>query len=102
MRSKNMKSTIRKTYLVLALALAAALLVAPSANAATPGITSTNGTAGTFNLTAQWGYTTQPDGRSVYTWGYGCAAGSAPAFLPAMNLPGFCNAMQLPLSLIHI
>ncbi len=82
MRSENMKSTLRKTYLVLALMVAVALMVAPSANAATPGITGT-GTVGTFNLSAAAGYTTQPDGRSIYTWGYGCAKGSTPSFVPA-------------------
>src|SRR5215470_1643985 len=95
MRSKNMKSTIRKTYLVLALTLAVALLVAPSANAATPGIK-----AQSFSLTAQAAYISQPDGQSVYSWGYGCAAGApgapAPNFQPAMSQTAFCNTMQIP------
>ena len=91
MRSKNMKSTIRKTYLVLALTLAMALLVAPSANAATPGIA---GTA--FSLTAQAAYITQPDGQAVYSWGYGCTSQTGLTFLPAMNTTTFCNTMQIP------
>src|SRR6476661_7155395 len=91
MRSKNMKSTIRKTYLVLALTLAMALLVAPSANAATPGIA---GTA--FSLTAQAAYITQPDGQAVYSWGYGCTSPTGLTFLPAMNTTTFCNTMQIP------
>ncbi len=90
MRSKNMKSTIRKTYLVLALTLAVALLVAPSANAATPGITGPN-----FKLTAQAAYISQPDGQAVYSWGYGCT--SAPTgYAPAAITTGFCNTMQIP------
>src|SRR5215831_4411689 len=90
MRSKNMKSMIGKTHLVLALAMAVALLVAPSANAATPGITGP-----TFNLTAQAAYITQPDGQSVYSWGYGCSAAPS-GFAPAAISGGVCNSMQIP------
>ena len=53
---------------LLPLALLAALaLCATGAHAAAPGITGT-----TFNLTAQAAYISQPDGQSVYSWGYGC------------------------------
>jgi FtsP/CotA-like multicopper oxidase with cupredoxin domain len=90
MRAKNMKSTIHKTYLVLALTIAA-MMVTLSANAATPGIT---GPA--FNLTAQAAYITQPDGQAVYSWGYGCVANSTPNFQPAMSQTAFCNTMQIP------
>ena len=38
-----------------------------TAQAAAPGITGP-----TFNLQAAPGYISQPDGTSVYTWGYGC------------------------------
>jgi FtsP/CotA-like multicopper oxidase with cupredoxin domain len=85
-----MKSMIGKTHLVLALAMAVALLVAPSANAATPGITGT-----TFNLMAQAAYITQPDGQSIYSWGYGCN-GAPTAFAPAAISGGTCNSMQIP------
>jgi FtsP/CotA-like multicopper oxidase with cupredoxin domain len=92
MRSKNMKSTYCKTLLVLALTMAVALLVTPSANAATPGITGP-----TFNLTAQPAYITQPDGQAVYSWGYGCSTALAPSsFRPAAISGGFCNTMQIP------
>ena len=96
MRSKNMKSTLRKTYLVLALMVAVALMVAPSANAATPGITGGTGTP-VFNLTAQPSYLTQPDGRSIYSWGYGCSLQPA-GFLPAKMAPPTtgCPNMQVP------
>ena len=90
MRSKNMKSTIGKTYLVLALMLAVGLLVAPAANAATPGITGPN-----FTLTAQAAYITQPDGQAVYSWGYGCN-GAPSGYAPTAISGGFCNTMQIP------
>ena len=71
------------------LTLAASLAVAPVARAAVPGIT---GPA--FSLVAADGYTSQPDGASIYTWGYGCdPAAAAPGFAP---FPGGCPSMQLP------
>src|SRR5437762_13219775 len=76
-----------------------------AAQAAAPGITGT-GTAGTFNLTAQPAYISQPDGQAVYSWGYGCrTAPSTSNFVPASlsaavpgNLPvtPFCSTMQVP------
>ena len=70
----------------------AAALLAGTAFAAAPGITGP-----TFDLVAKDGYTSQPDGASVYTWGYGC--NSAPAgFVPATIANPRCPAgqMQLP------
>jgi FtsP/CotA-like multicopper oxidase with cupredoxin domain len=61
--------------LVAAAALACA---ASAAEAAVPGITGT-----TFNLQANQGYSTQPDGVQIYSWGYGCAANFSPTFSPA-------------------
>src|SRR5579864_2758424 len=90
MRSKNMKSTMWKTQVILALTMAVALLVAPSANAATPGITGP-----TFNLTAQDAYISQPDGEMVYSWGYGCN-GTPSGFAPSAISGAFCNTMQIP------
>jgi FtsP/CotA-like multicopper oxidase with cupredoxin domain len=79
----------------------AGLLSAAAAHAAVPGITGP-----TFNLTAQDGYISQPDGQAVYSWGYGCAvapAGYAPAPLSssaaaaAAGRPApFCSTMQIP------
>jgi FtsP/CotA-like multicopper oxidase with cupredoxin domain len=90
MRSMNMKSTIWKTQMVLALTMAAALLVTPSANAAAPGITGP-----TFNLTAQSAFISQPDGQAVYSWGYGCT--SAPSgWAPANMAHTPCPTMQIP------
>jgi FtsP/CotA-like multicopper oxidase with cupredoxin domain len=91
-----MKNATFMTQLFLALVLSVTLLLTPTAFAATPGITGTAGTAGTFNLTAQDGYLNQPDGEAVYSWGYGCVTGSSPTFLPAAIIGAFCNTMQVP------
>ena len=66
MRPTNMINAFVKTGLILAL-MAAVVSLAPTANAAAPGITGP-----TFNLTAQPAYLTQPDGQMIYSWGYGC------------------------------
>jgi FtsP/CotA-like multicopper oxidase with cupredoxin domain len=85
-----MKRAILKSGRFLAL-MASGMWLAAAAFAATPGITGT-----TFNLTAQQAFLNQPDGESVYSWGYGCATGFAPAFLPA-GMPGAtCPTMQVP------
>jgi hypothetical protein len=98
MRPMNMKNATSKTQLLLALVVAATLSLAQAAFAAAPGITSTTGTAGTFNLTAQDAYLNQPDGSAVYSWGYGCVSGSAPAFVPkaTFTFTPYCNTMQVP------
>ena len=98
------KATTMNRMLAL-LAAAAGSLLAVAAHAAAPGITGT-GAAGTFNLTAQPAYISQPDGQAVYSWGYGCrTAPSAANFVPASlsatvagNLPvtPFCSTMQVP------
>jgi len=86
----NMKKAISKTQLLLAtVVVAMALLLTAPAYAATPGITGT-----TFNLTAQSAFLSQPDGQSVYSWGYGCATGPSPSFAGIST--GFCNTMQVP------
>jgi hypothetical protein len=98
MRPMNMKNTMSKTILLLTLMAAVALSLVPAAFAAVPGITGTGSTVGTFNLTAQDSYLNQPDGSAVYSWGYGCATGSSPSFVPAANFafPPTCNTMQVP------
>src|SRR5207249_8890842 len=83
----------------------AVLLLTAAAHAAAPGITGT-GAAGTFNLTAQPAYLSQPDGQAVYSWGYGCrTAPTTSNFVPASlsttvpgNLPvaPVCSTMQVP------
>src|SRR6266566_4417524 len=65
MSATNMKIMIEKTRLTLLLVLA--LLLAAKAHAAAPGITGP-----TFNLVATPAFISQPDGATVYSWGYGC------------------------------
>ncbi len=87
MSAMKMTKSISIARLLLAPTLA--LFLAAAAHAAVPGITGP-----TFNLTAQTAFLNQPDGNSVYSWGYGCngtPAGTAPA---AMTVP--CPSMQVP------
>lgn len=74
--------------------VALATLIAVAAHAAAPGITGPN-----FDLTAASGYISQPDGATVYSWGYGCnTAPDASRFAPATIVGATCPAgvMQLP------
>jgi len=89
MRVINMKKAISKTQLFFAIMLAA-LLLAPAAFAAVPGITGP-----TFNLRAGSEYLTEPDGSAVYSWGYGCLD-ATPNFAPSAIANGFCSNMQVP------
>src|SRR5438105_14368864 len=91
----HFKATRLRVWLVWAGVgmIAVALLWAGAAQAAVPGITGT-GTANTFNLVATQGYITQPDGAAIYSWGYGCAAGSSPSFVP-YSTGAFCPSMQI-------
>ena len=89
MRVMNMNKTISQTQLILAIVLTA-LLLAPVAFAAAPGITGPS-----FKLTAQAEYLTQPDGSSIYSWGYGCN-GDPNGYAPATITKPFCVAMQVP------
>jgi FtsP/CotA-like multicopper oxidase with cupredoxin domain len=80
-------------------ALALGSLLALDARAAAPGITAApaaNSTS-TFNLTAAPAYLSQPDGASVYSWGYGCTGGTA-TYAPASIAPptNACSNMQVP------
>ncbi|TLZ27630.1 MAG: multicopper oxidase family protein, partial [Gammaproteobacteria bacterium] len=87
------KATTMNRMLPL-LAAAAGSLLAAAAQAAAPGISGT-----TFNLSASPAYLTQPDGLSVYSWGYGCTGGALAAgqsFVPATTTTPFCTTMQIP------
>ena len=88
MRATNMTKAISKTRLFLA--PVAALLLTATAQAAAPGITGP-----TFNLTAQSAFLSQPDGQSIYSWGYGCN-GTPTGYAPSTIVGGFCNPMQVP------
>src|SRR6266566_1643491 len=95
MRTMKMKNTISIPRLLPVAMMALVVMFATTAYGATPGITGT-GTVATFNLTAQTAFLNQPDGAAVYSWGYGCAAGSAPTFLPAAITTATCPTMQVP------
>ena len=97
MRPTNMKNTLSKTQLLVALTMAVALLLTSAAFAAAPGITGGAATAAsvTFNLIAKDSYISQPDGQSIYSWGYGCN-GDPVGYAPAAITSSFCNTMQVP------
>ncbi len=77
-------------YLLRIAGAAALTAVFITAHAAAPGITGTS-----FDLSASPNYITQPDGASIYSWGYGC--NSAPAGFAPGNIPGAnCPLMQIP------
>src|SRR5438105_1918547 len=87
------KATTMNRMLPL-LAAAAGSLLAAAAQAAAPGIS-----GNTITLTASPAYLTQPDGQSVYSWGYGCTGGALAAgqsFVPATTTTPFCTTMQVP------
>src|SRR2546429_8179871 len=78
------KATTMNRMLPL-LAAAAGSLLAAAAQAAAPGIS-----GNTITLTASPAYLTQPDGLSVYSWGYGCTGGAPagrPSLVPATTPP---------------
>ena len=89
MKPMNMKNAFLKTRLLLAAMVAVASLTA-TAHAAVPGITGP-----TFNLQAQTAFLNQPDGESVYSWGYGCN-GAPTGFAPAAIANASCGTMQVP------
>ena len=77
-------------------ALLCATLFTGNVRAAAPGITGTGSSGEShFALSAGPGHISQPDGNTVYSWGYGCAAPPG-GFLPT-NIPNAkCSDMQLP------
>jgi FtsP/CotA-like multicopper oxidase with cupredoxin domain len=79
-----------KSISIARLLLTPTLFLTVAAHAAVPGITGP-----TFNLTAQTAFLNQPDGNSVYSWGYGCN-GSPSGFLPAAISNATCPSMQVP------
>ena len=83
-----MNKTISKT-LLLAPMVAIALTV--TAYAAAPGIQGPS-----FSLTAKQNFLNQPDGSSVYAWGYGCSAGYNATMLPAGMPNANCPDSQIP------
>jgi FtsP/CotA-like multicopper oxidase with cupredoxin domain len=109
MNASKTTIAIPTSRLVLLAAAGAALLGPRTTLAAAPGISAGTAAAVTFNLDAAPAYITQPDGRSIYSWGYGCGvaptgatAGAAPTaaapagFLPAAIAGARCSTMQVP------
>src|SRR5580700_8606784 len=94
MRAMKMKKLISVSRLLSVAMMALALLSTATAYAAAPGITGM-GATGTFNLTAQSAFISQPDGAAIYSWGYGCTTSTA-TFAPAAITTHFCNTMQVP------
>ena len=90
MTPMNMKREMTKMQMFLMLLGALALLISQVAFAASPGITGP-----VFNLVASPAYINQPDGSSLYSWGYGCN-GSPAGFLPAAITGASCGTMQIP------
>jgi FtsP/CotA-like multicopper oxidase with cupredoxin domain len=76
----------------LLLASLMALFPVVAAHAAAPGISGP-----TFNLVASTAFLNQPDGSSVYSWGYGCNGTPTGFDPPASLMPGAnCPTMQVP------
>jgi FtsP/CotA-like multicopper oxidase with cupredoxin domain len=85
------KVTLMNRLLPFATA-AIAVMLGASAHAAAPGITGP-----TFNLTAQTAFLNQPDGQTVYSWGYGCDPRNLPmGFAPTVITNATCPTMQVP------
>ena len=90
MKPMNMKGAFLMTKVLLPM-LGVAALVA-TAHAAAPGIAGPN-----FSLDAKPAYLTQPDGESIYSWGYGCSAQPTKWVPSAIAAPqGGCSDMQVP------
>jgi FtsP/CotA-like multicopper oxidase with cupredoxin domain len=92
MRGMNTKTLVAQAVCGVTVALGS--LIAISAQAAAPGIVGAPGTPA-FNLNAGQTSITQPDGTTVYSWGYGCATqpiGFAPVKVAGAN----CPLVQLP------
>jgi FtsP/CotA-like multicopper oxidase with cupredoxin domain len=87
MSAKKMTSSIARLFLGSALAL----LLVTASHAAVPGIKGT-----TFNLTTQTAYLNQPDGTTIYSWGYGCANTTGVTFVPSAITTASCSTMQVP------
>jgi len=79
----------------VALLAAGGLLAAAAGEAAVPGITTAGAGPAVFNLDASEANLSQPDGTSLYAWGYGCDTGFKPSFLPSnWTSPGGSGAAQ--------
>jgi FtsP/CotA-like multicopper oxidase with cupredoxin domain len=89
MKHPHIYQVISMVGLFLGGIVVAPLLLSAHARGATPGIKGTS-----FDLTAQANYISQPDGQSIYSWGYGCR-GTQLNFVPLMP-NATCPTMQIP------
>jgi FtsP/CotA-like multicopper oxidase with cupredoxin domain len=94
------QDNIMKRLSLTTLAIGAAVL-SGAALGAIPGIQPTAGSSGapdTIALTASAATISQPDGASVYSWGYGCTTGSAPVIkgYTGAGPAASCPLMQVP------
>lgn len=86
---KHAGRALRPVWIAARALLLSLAMMMTAAHAAVPGITGTS-----FDLVAKDGRTSQPDGNSIYSWGYGCNGNApAPVFAP---FPGYCPLMQIP------
>src|ERR1700730_5978097 len=92
MRAMNTKSLLGLALHGATVALGSVLAL--SAHAAAPGITGAS-SAPVFNLNAAAMRVTQPNGKSLYSWGYGCTSTTGNSFKPAMA-GNNCPLAQLP------
>ncbi len=92
----NTKNKISIARLLVASILA--LFLTAAVHASAPGITGTGGATATYDIEASTAFLNQPDGSSVYSWGYGCSvAPTSTQFQPAaMQSVAFCPSMQVP------
>jgi FtsP/CotA-like multicopper oxidase with cupredoxin domain len=93
MRAINTQSLLGQVLQGATIALGS--MLALSAHAAAPGITGASG-APVFNLNAAAMRITQPNGKSLYSWGYGCTSTTGNGFAPATVRGANCPAAQLP------
>ena len=93
MNSMPTKSVLANCRAFSLLAMAASVLLSTAASAAAPGITG-GASAPVFNLTAQPAYVSQPDGKMIYSWGYGCTI--APSGFAPVITGAKCPTMQVP------
>lgn len=94
MNAPKMKASSAEAGMLQRLLAVTLVLFTVVAHAAVPGISGFS-PAPTFILTASAGRISQPDGNSIYSWGYGCSAGNTPIYLPS-NISGTCPSMQIP------
>jgi FtsP/CotA-like multicopper oxidase with cupredoxin domain len=93
MYATNMRSLLGRRLGYAAITVASVVLA--TARAAVPGISGT-GAPNTFNLSATPAFITEPDGATIYSWGYGCTNGGTATFLPTKMSSGTCSNMQIP------